>query len=307
MEKIMQNKLTVKIICAALAIILWFYVSYQENPSMTQTVKNIPISLVGEQALKERGLAVYALSDNNLDVIATAKRLTLARLSEGNTSATINVSSIKGAGKHKISAIVTTSLSSDVSFTVKRNNITVTIEPIVAKAYEVVADIALPKEASEKLENYTLSSNKVSVKAPESIMKEIDTVKTENITPSKDSPKQTVKLFAYGKNSKALEGVEFSPSEIEVSFTFFNSKTVPVVLKTTSGQTYNLPDSATVKIFGTEKALSSITCIETEEVNIAHMAVNSSIKPSLKVPKDITLEDMHPGYVEISLQENYFK
>ena len=48
-------------------------------------------------------------------------------------------------------------------------------------------------------------------------------------------------------------------------------------------------------------------CIETEEVNIAHMAVDSSIKPSLKLPKDIMLEDMHPGYIEIPLREEFFE
>ena len=58
MEKMMQNKKVIKIICIVLAALLWIYVSYQENPSMTKTVRNVPVSISGEQTLKTNGFSV---------------------------------------------------------------------------------------------------------------------------------------------------------------------------------------------------------------------------------------------------------
>ncbi|MEE0869423.1 MAG: hypothetical protein U0L70_06490, partial [Ruminococcus sp.] len=94
MEKVAREKLVVKIICVALATILWFYVSYQENPSMTKTVRNVPLAISGEQALKENGFSVYSISEKSVDVSVSAKRLSLSRLSNRTLSAVINVSSI---------------------------------------------------------------------------------------------------------------------------------------------------------------------------------------------------------------------
>ena len=68
MEKIVRDKLAVKIVCVALAAILWLYVSYQENPTMTKTVRNVPLAISGEQALKESGFSVYSISEKSVDV-----------------------------------------------------------------------------------------------------------------------------------------------------------------------------------------------------------------------------------------------
>ena len=122
MEKVMQNKKVIKIICLALAVLLWVYVSYQENPSMTKTVKNVPLVIVGEQALKESGFSVYSVSEKSVNVKATANRLSLARITNKTISASINVSSIKKAGTHTVPATVTSSISSNASCYVKTSN-----------------------------------------------------------------------------------------------------------------------------------------------------------------------------------------
>ena len=137
MEKIMQNKLALKIICTLLAVVLWIYVSYQENPTMTKTIDNVPITLSGEQALNENGLSVYSVSDNSISVIANAKRLTLARLTNKNTTGVINVSSFRKPGKYSVHVAVSSSVTSDPVFTAKGKNISVVIEPIETKSFNI--------------------------------------------------------------------------------------------------------------------------------------------------------------------------
>lgn len=306
MEKIAREKLAAKVICVALALILWFYVSFQENPSMSKTVKNVPISIVGEQALRENGLSVYSVSVKSVDVKVTAKRLSLGRFSNKSLTASINVSSIKESGKHVIPATVNSTLTSNASWYVKGKDITVTVEPVISKNLSVEADISQSLDSSMALHSYKLSVNKVSVTAPKSIMDAIGSIKTESIVPTFDESELTTKLVVYGKNGKILEGAECNPSEVTVKYSLHEVKTVPVVLKTSDGNTHTLPAEYVVKISGIGSEFEEIKEIPTEKVNIDALEVNSTLRIKLDIPSGVTLQSPSDK-IEVELKEKYFE
>lgn len=305
MEKIAREKLVVKIVCVALAAILWFYVSYQENPSMTKTVRNVPLAISGEQALKESGFSVYSISEKSVDVSVSAKRLSLARLSNRTLSAVINVSSIKESGTYVLPATISSAVNSNATYYVKGKDIKVVIEPIETAAYTIEADIINSTDTSVILKSHQLSTEKVTVSAPKSIMNEIASVRTEQFAPEKNSKEQTVKLVAYGKNGKILEGAECTPAEVKVSYSFHTVKTVPVVLTATNGKTFALPAENTVKIYGSGDTFDKITQIETEAVNLALFEKGSKIRIKLNLPKGIMLTD-NANEVEIVLEPDFY-
>lgn len=306
MEKVVRDKLPVKIICVALAVILWFYVSYQENPSMTKTVRNVPLAISGEQALKESGFSVYSISEKSVDVKVTAKRLSLSRLSNRTLSAVINVSSIKNEGTYILPATISSAVNSNATYYVKGKDIKVVIEPIKTGKYNIEADIISSSDTSVILKSHELSTKVVSVSAPESVIKEIGSVKTEQITTNKSTKEQTAKLVVYGKNGKVLDGAECTPSEVKVTCSFYKVKTVPVVLKATNGKTFSLPSENTVKIYGSGDLFERITQIETEEVNLALYEKDSKIRTKLNLPDGINITD-NSNEVEIVLEREFFK
>lgn len=306
MEKIAREKLVVKIICVALAAILWFYVSYQENPSMTKTVRNVPLVITGTQALKENGFSVYSISEKSVDVSVSAKRLSLARLTNRTLSAVINVSSIKEKGTYVLPAAIDSAVNSNATFYVKGKDIKVIIEPIETGKFTVEADIADSHDTSVILKSCELSAEEVTVSAPQSVMKEIGSVKTEEITPDKNKNEHSAKLLVYGKDGKILDGAECSPAEIEVSCSFHSVKTVPVVLKATNGKTFTLPSENTVKIYGSGDSFDKISQIETEELNLALFEKNSKIRIKLNLPKDVMLTDSS-NEVEIVLDSEFYE
>lgn len=305
MEKIARDKLAVKILCVALALILWFYVSYQENPSMSKTVKNVPLAISGEQALKENGFSVYSVSEKSVDVRVTAKRLSLARLSNKTISAGINVSSIKEKGTYVIPATINSSVNSNATFYVKGKDITVVVEPIMQDTFKLEADFVSVQDPNIVLSSYEFSEDEIEISAPESVMKEIGSVKTEQIIPEKNDNNRNVRLAVYGKNGKLLEGAECNPAEVKVTFTFHEVKTVPVVLKTTSGATYALPSDITVKVHGSSERLSKVTQIETEEINLALFEQGSKVRIKLDLPKDLTPVN-NSNEVEIVLSPDFY-
>lgn len=305
MEKMMRDKFAVKIICVALAAILWFYVSYQENPTMSKTVKNVPLAITGEQALKESGFSVYSVSEKSVDVKVTARRLSLARVSNKTLSAVINVSSIKESGKYIIPATVSSSVSG-ATYYVKGRDITVVIEAMQESTFDIEADITASYDSNLIVSSHKLSHSEVLVSAPKSILNEIDSVKTEPVVPKDKETKQTAKLIAYGKDGTPLEGVVCTPSQVEVSYTFYDVKTVPVVLKTTGDKTHSLPSQYTVKIYGEGESFDKIKQIETEEINLAQFEAGSKVRIRLKFPKSAAPVG-DGAEVEIELKEKYYE
>lgn len=305
MEKVMQNKRFIKIICVALATLLWIYVSYQENPSMSKTVKNVPIVIVGEQALKENGFSVYSVSEKSVNVKATANRLTLARVTNKTVSASINVSSIKKAGKHVVPATVTSTVSSNASYYVKNNDITVVIEPILKNTFKIEPVITEPGNTAKRIDSYTLSNEKVTVFAPTSIMNDIGSVRTEAVETQDSSDSQTVRLVAYAKNGKILEGAEFNPAEITVSYAIADVKTVPVILKTADGNSYTLPSQYDVEVTGFGESFNNLKQIETMTVSLSGLEEGSSVSVKLNIPTYVKLKN-DSDEIQIKLESKYF-
>ena len=307
MEKMMQNKKTIKIICIILAALLWFYVSYQENPSMTKTVRNVPITVIGEQTLNDNGYSVLSISESSVDVKATAKRLSLARINNETLSATINVSSIKSAGTHTIPASVTSSLSTGGSFFTKGNDITVVIEPILTKVLDIEEVIASPTDPTVKLKTYKLSNTSVTVSAPKSIMGKIGSIRTETVMPGSTGRSQTAQLLVYSKSGKILEGVKCEPSKITVSYSLYSVKRLPVILMTTNGKSFELPSNYNVEVYGSSgSGFDKLKQIETTPIDLSSYEVGETVNLTLRIP-DYAKLNSGSASITLTHDEEFFK
>ncbi len=306
MEKIKREKLVSKIVCVALAIVLWLFVLYQENPSTTKTVKDVPLNITGEQVLEENGFSVYSISEKSVDVSVTAKRLNLPRFSKKTLSAGVNVASIKKSGTYTLHATASATADTSASYYVKDKDIVVVIEPIEEVTYKIDADILPPADESLLLDTYELAREKITVTAPKSVIKKIASVKTEQFSPKKNSSGHTSKIIVYDKDGKVLGKVKCSPEEIKVTYSLKSIKTVPVTLSTTSGKTFTLPAEYNVKIKGNGENFEDIENISTESISISSYKKGERIKVKLKVPKDAKLVDS-AAEIEIELKEEYYK
>jgi hypothetical protein len=283
---------------------MWFYVAYQENPTMSKTVKNVPLAITGEQALKENGFAVYKISDTDVDVKVTGKRNIIARNTKKTLSAVINVSAINHKGEYTLSPTVN-GVSAGATYYVKGKDIKVIVEPIVEKSFTIKADIADSGATSLKVRSSALTPSKVTVSAPESIANDILEVRTEQIVPTDETEIliKDVNLIVIGKNGKPVEWAECSPSSVDVSCEYYKMKSVPVMLKTSDGKLHSLPSKNVVNIYGYEN-FDDIKYIETEVVNLAQHTSEESIKVKLNIPKNVKLT-VDTNEIEIELKDFY--
>lgn len=307
MEKIEREKLITKIICITLAVILWFYVSYYENPIMTKTVRNVSVKVNNEQTetLRERGLSVYSLSEEKVDVGVSTQRLNLAKVTNKSLSAYVNVSSIEKSGTYYLPAIVLCDVNVNATYYVKSDNIKVVVEPIISGAFNVEPDIESTYVAYDTFE---LDTEEIVISAPESIFNKIGTVKTKTIKLDDETESVTKELVIYDKEDNPMESksIVCTPKKVDVNFKYLSKKTVSVALKTASGNKHTLPAENNVVIYGKPDILAGISQISTIEINLSPYEENSEVKLKLDLPEGIRVKDSDRE-ISVVLDSTYFK
>lgn len=99
-----KNRKTFNIILAViLAVGVWLYVINVENPTSTATIRDIPVTVVGEDTLAERGLMLTAQSQDRISLKLSCRKKTLMKLSAKNITLELDLSSVTTAGTHTLS------------------------------------------------------------------------------------------------------------------------------------------------------------------------------------------------------------
>ena len=308
MEKIKNEKRISKAICLTLAIILWLYVSVYENPTMTKTAYDIPVKVSDEQTerLRNNNYSVYSLSQNTVDVKVTSQRLNLSKLTDETLTAYINIdfSKIKGSGKYSFPIRISCNENINASYFPEEENIEIVIESVKSESFNINVDIDNKYVAYD---TYATEENNVLISAPESIFNKIATVKTETITIDKEIEKATTSILLYDKDGNIIDNdrISISPKKIDITFSYLDSKTVPVALKTSDGKEYTLPSESDIQIYGKSDVIEKIYRIYTTEVNVSEYIENSEIDVAIELPAGINVAKENKE-ITIKLLPAYF-
>jgi len=308
MEKIKNEKRISKAICLTLAIILWLYVSVYENPTMTKTAYDIPVKVSDEQTerLRNNNYSVYSVSQNTVDVKVTSQRLNLSKLTDETLTAYINIdfSKIKGSGKYSFPIRISCNENINASYFPEEENIEIVIESVKSESFNINVDIDNKYVAYD---TYATEENNVLISAPESIFNQIATVKTETITIDKEIEKATKSILLYDKDGNIIDNdrISISPKKIDITFSYLDSKTVPVALKTSDGKEYTLPSESDIQIYGKSDVIEKIYRIYTTEVNVSEYIENSEIDVAIELPEGINVAKENKE-ITIKLLPAYF-
>ena len=98
------------VLAIVLAVGVWMYVINVENPSGTGTVREIPVTVVGEDSLAERGLMVTEQNRDHVSLKLSGRKKTLMKLNRKNITLKLDVSSVTSEGEHTLSCKVTSQI-----------------------------------------------------------------------------------------------------------------------------------------------------------------------------------------------------
>lgn len=98
-EKLKSSKLALKLISVAFAVIVWLILIYSVNPVISQQVNNVPVTILGESELADRGYAVINKDElGSASVKIKGERSSVIK-AMSVINANINISDINGVGE----------------------------------------------------------------------------------------------------------------------------------------------------------------------------------------------------------------
>lgn len=213
-----------------LSVIVWFMVTSLADPDITTTVSNLDVRFVGEMALREKALAVTGRNNvPQLSVVVTGKRSDLMNNMD-NIYVQVDLSDIDSTGEYNLAGTISVPTTRIKVEKEKYGDIPVKIEPLVSKEIDVT--VKQTGTLKNKLVKSVVNNPKVMIMGAESEMEKVEgAVATVDISALAEDNTEKVNYLLIDKSGALIdenETLESARSNVEVSNTIYDAKTLPV-------------------------------------------------------------------------------
>jgi len=283
-----RNKTIDIIISVIIAVALWVYVINIVNPLTKLTIKQIPVSITGQEALEERGFAVKGDLNYTVSLSVSGSRSDIEHLSASDFAATADIAGLaQGNTFINVSVVGPKNVNID---DISEENIAVRVEDFVTetKAVRLIAGTA-----EEGLELTVIDyPSSAEVKGAKSDVATVTYVKIELPAQAVDLDNiKTVNLPAYAIDGGGApaEGVELVNESLPVEAVIYAVKSVQLITNVSGEPLFGIDSykgmdvNTAITIKGSTDALASINSIYSEDVDITGLSTNSTftLKPLL--------------------------
>lgn len=220
MNKIKNKKTLLKILSAFIAIILWFAITYTEDPVISQSVIGLDLNVKGESGLNSNGFAIINKdSFPSINVVIRGSRSSVIS-ALGEISAEIDVSGVKRAGENVVPVSYSYPSGKVMLEKVKVREITVVTESVISRDIPVKIEVINRDKNSDILVNSVCKTETVSVTGAESDIYEIAYAKARvDVSKITKTSEQNCVYEFYNEKDDALS---------EKNITYKSSQTVLV-------------------------------------------------------------------------------
>ena len=298
MKKAFSSDTAFRIYSVLIAILLWAFVVYNQNPESTKTVTGITVSYANEAELESQGLVILKSErEPTVDVTVRGRRLSIGRVDSGNVSATVTVPELR-AGEYNVT-IETGLPVGDVIITDQRPyTMQVTVEEL--RQVEVPVEVKYsgsPREPSTSVQA-SVSPETITVSGPASVVGRVQSASVtldagalsdgENIV-------QEYRLIATdGSDLTDNVNLRVNTDVVSVVPSVYHTKDVAVEVQYggTLPEGYvvasHIVSPATVRLGSRDGAIDSITSVLTEPIDVSGLTGSGTVRARLIIPEGIT-------------------
>ncbi|XID90784.1 YbbR-like domain-containing protein [Paenibacillaceae bacterium WGS1546] len=313
MDKWLDHPTAAKLVALALGILMWAVVHFDPDDASSNNVaplfetKVIEGVTVQPYGLDERNYVLIGMEPLKVNLTVRGTRSDLRAAQTKDYRIRVDLRTV-GEGQHTlpleenlprgITAVTTTPSSAIVS-----------IEALQTREYEVeIATTGAPAKGYKVGTPIVKPNNRVHVTLPKSQLSEVVRVgATLAIDGEKETIKsKSVKLAAYDKDGKPIEGAAIDPAVLEVEIPITHPfKIVPLQFKLTGQMPSGLgiasfkPDVEQVTVYGPQDALDRLELIDVE-VPVGDVRNSGKVTVPLKVEPPII--EISPAAIDIQIE-----
>lgn len=267
-----------KLLSLLIAFALWVVVVLIDNPPDTKPLRNIPVELVNEEELTEKG-KVYEILDNSdivRKVTVRGPKKVVSQLTENDIIATADVSKLTNMDTIQVEFNIP-KYNDDLEITTGDGDAVVKLFVEESKSANIPLRVLTKGEVKEgyQFDYAKTNENRINIWGGASKIDEVSyaavTVDINNID-SELSTSETIRLYDKEGNELDSTNIHKKAETMHVTVTVLATKTVPVRYEVTgtpaagyreTGVLESTPD--TVKIAGSASVLSGIGSITIPE------------------------------------------
>jgi len=141
MKEIKNSKLLLKILSGLIAVVLWFAITYTEDPAISQTLTGVTLEIKGEDILNSNGFAI--VNKDDLPAISVVIRGSRSNVISalGEIVASVDVSSVKKSGANTLLVSYSYPTGKVVLERAKVKEITIETEALVSREIPVKTEV----------------------------------------------------------------------------------------------------------------------------------------------------------------------
>lgn len=292
-----KNNWKAKALSLLAAIILWSFVITNTNPMRSIQFREVPVTILNESELNERG---YAIEQNDVNptvnVKVQAQRSQLNSITPDDLAANAEIKNFD-EGIQTIRVKIT-SPSGVVIDEISPKEINVKLEKIINMQKNVELNISNNLRDDVIIEDTTITPEKVVVTGPRSKVNKVKKLIININDISLDSEgTSNLEINPVDENGDIVEGVSLSQGFANVSVRVLTTKEVSIQLQTTGDVADGYTTSSTslsndkVVVKGSQDALNNLETIKTEPIDISNMKKSTEGKATLELPEGVSLND----------------
>lgn len=306
-EKVIKKEFIYKAVSVLIAVVLWFFVAYAENPEKELWFKDIPITFAGEGVLEEAGFVRAASSKDKVSVKVRGSRSAIVALSSADIIATVDLSLAKEEKLYTLPVSIKFPVDGLTISDKKPYSVEVKIEKIITKEIGVTTEFQGVASDDVEVTECTLSDEKIKItggtSAVESIVSAVVRPKLDEISRDK---KITCAIELKNKDGEVgkFDGIKLSKTYTEADIKVNTAKVVPVK-PVFEGRFKNKIKSSrvqgeTVKIYGSYEKIKDIKEIETEPIIVSGKSETEKITAKFMLPEGVKTEADN-AFVEVTI------
>jgi YbbR domain-containing protein len=314
-EKLLNN-LSLKILSAVCAIIIWIIIVNVYDPSTSVTVSGVEVQLVNTESLTEKEYAYDVVDGSKISVYISGPRSIVTDIKAKDIVATADLSNVTVFSDYvdiDVKVVKDGVSASSIEIAPKTTAIRLKIENRVTKTFNIDTELVGTPADGYVIGGQQISPSSVKVTGTSSVVDSISSVKvsydvsgaTMNI-----SDAAPIKLYDSQGTEIVDDRIELSKTAVDIKVNVLMTKTVPVTYKTkgTPADGYGVSgiDQAVTEavIAGTEDALRNVNSIDVPDSAIDVSGLNADkifhVRLSSYLPGNITV--MSEGVVNVTVR-----
>lgn len=295
-KKTASKKFWGKVACAFMAVLMWIYVSYDENPTSVNTYTNIPVTITGIAELESRNITVLS-SDISVSVKISGARSALSRLNKSDINAIVDVSNITGTGEQ--SPLISIVGIPD-SLSVEEKKVTggaLVTDILIRKTLEVGIDITGTMSENIIEGEKSVTPAQIMVKGPSSLLDKIsawtEPIDVTDISKSENIYNTGIVLKNSAGDIVRNDMITKSENEATITVNCLAKKEIPInepdIVGSLSGYTVKVEKLSpeTVTVTGPVEDIEKISSAEIEEIDAYYAIGSKSFVRELRLPDNV--------------------